>query len=533
MRDFSFNFSNKRIYYLIGIILTFLVLLAWMHRFIQDDAFISFRYAYNLAEGKGLVWNEGERVEGYTNFLWTLLISSGIYLKIDPVTFSTLLGLFFFAISLFFTFKLGMVIFESPLPSLVTMILVGTNYTFLSFATGGLETQMQTALFTIGCYNCLEGIKIHEWSVKRLLSLSIIMGLSLLTRLDSLIMCAVLLLITVYHINRDTIALKEKISKHLILFIPFILLITPWIFWKLSYYGNLLPNTYYIKVAGITSLERGIKYVYLFFKTYLLIPFWFLFFFAIRQLFNKNSMHLHVLISIIILWLFYIIKIGGDFMEFRFFVPILPLIFILLNWLIFIFLKTEFLKIISICLIITGSIYHSQTFKLNEKDRIEPISELQSHILNRDQNWKGIGEFLGGVFGKKDVSIATTAAGAIPYFSGLPTIDMYGINDPHIVQKGIVIGTTPGHQIISPFSYLVEKKVNLIISHPVIIPKSEEASYFPELPMNPNDVPVDLKIIEISFDSLYKFLAYYLTPHPAIDEAIIKHNWKVKSFASR
>jgi arabinofuranosyltransferase len=37
-----------------------------------DDAMISMRYAYNLARGHGLVWNRGERVEGYTNFLWTM-----------------------------------------------------------------------------------------------------------------------------------------------------------------------------------------------------------------------------------------------------------------------------------------------------------------------------------------------------------------------------------------------------------------------------------------------------------------------------
>ena len=29
--------------------------------FVNDDAFVSFRYAKNFAEGKGLVFNEGER----------------------------------------------------------------------------------------------------------------------------------------------------------------------------------------------------------------------------------------------------------------------------------------------------------------------------------------------------------------------------------------------------------------------------------------------------------------------------------------
>src|SRR5690349_8932189 len=45
---------------------------AYMHWFLCDDAFVSFRYARNLWQGHGLVWNRGERVEGYTNFLWVI-----------------------------------------------------------------------------------------------------------------------------------------------------------------------------------------------------------------------------------------------------------------------------------------------------------------------------------------------------------------------------------------------------------------------------------------------------------------------------
>jgi hypothetical protein len=42
---------------------------------LDDDMMISMRYARNLAHGNGLVWNVGERVEGYTNFLWTLFMA--------------------------------------------------------------------------------------------------------------------------------------------------------------------------------------------------------------------------------------------------------------------------------------------------------------------------------------------------------------------------------------------------------------------------------------------------------------------------
>ncbi len=52
----------------LGAAIAALTALAWRNRFVQDDAFISFRYARHLVEGHGLVWNPGERVEGYTNF---------------------------------------------------------------------------------------------------------------------------------------------------------------------------------------------------------------------------------------------------------------------------------------------------------------------------------------------------------------------------------------------------------------------------------------------------------------------------------
>jgi len=75
-----------------------IAVLAWFARnvahwrFLGDDAFISFRYARNLAEGHGLVWNVGEAVEGYTNFLWVLLMAAGMRAGIEPEMLSVALG---------------------------------------------------------------------------------------------------------------------------------------------------------------------------------------------------------------------------------------------------------------------------------------------------------------------------------------------------------------------------------------------------------------------------------------------------------
>ena len=52
--------------------------------FLSDDAFISFRYSRHLADGLGLVWNAGEPVEGYTNFLWVLLMAASLSLGLEP-----------------------------------------------------------------------------------------------------------------------------------------------------------------------------------------------------------------------------------------------------------------------------------------------------------------------------------------------------------------------------------------------------------------------------------------------------------------
>ena len=62
-------------------------------RWTCDDAFISFRYARNLVRGHGLVFNPGEAVEGYTNFLWTLGLALGMILDIDPIDWACLFGL--------------------------------------------------------------------------------------------------------------------------------------------------------------------------------------------------------------------------------------------------------------------------------------------------------------------------------------------------------------------------------------------------------------------------------------------------------
>src|SRR3982751_4766289 len=80
------------------------VSLAWLNRFMQDDAYIILRYARQLALGPGTVWDIGERVEGYSSFLYTVLMAVPHRLGIDPVAAGYTIGLLCFLGSLLATF---------------------------------------------------------------------------------------------------------------------------------------------------------------------------------------------------------------------------------------------------------------------------------------------------------------------------------------------------------------------------------------------------------------------------------------------
>src|SRR6266550_3321989 len=85
----------RRWHFVLGLVLPSMLLVLNMVRvraFTVDDAYISYRYARNFARGLGLVYNPGERIEGYTNFLWTLLIGFGFKLHLDPEAVAKIAG---------------------------------------------------------------------------------------------------------------------------------------------------------------------------------------------------------------------------------------------------------------------------------------------------------------------------------------------------------------------------------------------------------------------------------------------------------
>jgi arabinofuranosyltransferase len=503
------------------------VVLAVINRFIQDDAYISFRYAYNLVAGDGLVYNAGERVEGYTNFLWTLLMTIPMLFGRDAVIFSQVLGIVCFIGTLFAVYNLAKLLFQSTLTASLAVLLLGANYTFSSYATGGLETQLQACLIVSAVYGSIRVVK-HGSSVGRLALLSLVYAAALLNRLDSaaaLVIPAVYLLV---HLVREPRGTGVWLNRLVAFVLPGAAVVVVWLFWKYTYYGELLPNSFYAKTSGgVTSLERGWWYIYNYFKSYWLYPFFLIVPFRLKAILTDNGGR--VIAATLVLWLLYVVKVGGDFMEFRFMVPVMPLAMIFLAATI-VSLRNKVVIAVLTAGVVAGSISHQVTFDL--ENEVASIYRLRRFVLEEAPDWTGAGKTLGRIFKgrEKEVTIATTAAGAIPYYSRLNTIDMLGLNDKWVARNGVVLSTRPGHQKYAPFNYLLQRNVNLVIAHPQVrsIGSRPRAVYsfqhikemfhlvnFNHSKMNPRSC-----VIEIQINKTLIMRVLYLVPNAAVDDVI-------------
>jgi len=534
------DFYKTHFKFILLLLLLGLAFMAWSNRFIQDDAFISFRYADNFVQGNGLVWNPGEKVEGYTNFLWTILISIPLYLNLDPVRFSFVLGLILFVLSLYFTYRLALTLLHSQHLALMAVLLLGTNYSFRSYATGGMETQLQTCLFVASLFLLCDSIAKNSWSAFRLLMLSVLLSLAILTRLDSSLLLGVVLLVTLFHIFRGQNAGARKLLMAASLFTPLVLLVGTWLVWKMHFYGSVLPNSFYVKVASLTSLKRGVIYVYLFFQSYWLVLFPFLFLVFGNRLRGKANRQWLILSTTIMIWLLYVIAVGGDFMEFRFIVPVLPFLLIQIVWLIFVQVRRTKIQIALLLMVLAGSLHHELTFtnpSLRYYD-VESTRGLSDLLTQERTDWIGIGKVLGESFNyDPNITIGITAAGAIPYYSRLRAIDILGLNDRWVARHGEIVISKPGHQRRATLNYLLERKVNLLIGHPQMIPIGADVSaaplndyYFYVKIKQDDQLPNNTKTIEIPINASYKLRVLYLVENPLVDEVIQKKGWVTYPF---
>ena len=117
-----------------------------------DVSFIVFRYTENFAEGKGLLFNPGERVEGYTDFLWVFIIGILKFIGISPVTSALYMGILSCLGTVVMTYKITLKMSAGVIPGLLASAAVASSASLLVWSGGGLETGLYTFLLTASLF---------------------------------------------------------------------------------------------------------------------------------------------------------------------------------------------------------------------------------------------------------------------------------------------------------------------------------------------------------------------------------------------
>lgn len=280
---------------------------------LTDDAFISLRYAANLAHGKGLVFNPGERVEGYTNFLHVVLcaipIALGITAHVVPlvvlVTSYVLVGLT--GVAILATARS----FRCPTwAGLLAALAFVLDCNTISYAVTGLETTLLAFV-----------VAASVWAAARRRSVLpfVLLGLLPLVRSDGGLLDVVLLVSFVLSFRCEGRSVRWA---WLALALPIV-----HVLFRRAYYGEWLPNTYYLKMLDLADrLPLGLGGYG--FRIAWFYGIWFLLAAGTLALPRLRWLSAGALVACI-LQSVYAIWVGGDaFWLLRFVAPTLPMLYL-------------------------------------------------------------------------------------------------------------------------------------------------------------------------------------------------------------
>lgn len=225
--------------------------------FIVDDAYIFVRYAKNFVYHGQLVFNLGERVEGITSFLWTMVLAfNEFFFKIRYENFVVLISWLIIALLGFRIWSLYRKI-EQPWLGFLSFLLLISNKNFIISSTNGLES---------GLYGYLLFEMIFAFWERKITKSFIISGLVFLTRPEGVVfglfVLGIVLIINQYN---------QSILRN---FLPYLAILISISIFRLLYYGQVLPNSLIAKSVPWQFLGYGLAhaviYIYRFAKSNIL-----------------------------------------------------------------------------------------------------------------------------------------------------------------------------------------------------------------------------------------------------------------------
>lgn len=411
--------------------------LALEQAWLADDAFISFRYARNFAEGNGLVWNVGERLEGYTNFLWTVVLGLGERLGLSSGLLSTALTLnSVVLLAIVGTAKLGKPGWVPLAPALLVL-----SPAFIEFGTSGLEAGPAAMCIGFAALWLADPARRHQaaWWVL----------IAALLRPDHALFFAPLGLLQLFAGRR---ALQHTVGAGSCFAA----------YWlgRWAYFGEFLPNTFHAKSGGGAYwLQGGLYWAEFSLATglWLAVPAVLVVavLLAITPRDPQRLPHASLLFSLIggVLFTAYIARVGGDFMEFRFGLTSLVL---------FAFAADSLLSTLAAGRAWATALAALALLPLGITPRMIKDGEKKWHLARessfyRVKTWSpleiesgswAIGRSLASLpeQGAKAPPLAAGCIGMVGYLSRVPIVDRFGLTNARIARKQITERGRPGHE---------------------------------------------------------------------------------------
>ena len=446
--------SKSNFYVIIGI----LCLLIFPYTVISynnmgEDEFISFRYVHNFINGNGLVYNIGERVEGYSNFLWVMALSLPALFGGDLLFWSKLGGIICIAGMMIISGRYFMDSTRRQIPPILLLapITLFFNPMLHYNAHRGLETCFYSFLLLAAVYTFSRGL---------LLRSSLLFGLVSLTRPEGIfhfgIFCTAMILFLLFGNKGNLLRFNPWLNnnkKNIIhFFIPCVVLFGLFIVWRLLYYGQIFPNTVYAKTSMTnffynSSLSDLLQFV----KSWSGVPLAALLIVLVIKVKGDIILPFYCsLIAVLSLFIFIIFVGRVQASPFQHFIPLIPFIVLIIQGGIYSLYQTH---VRYKYIIIAGSFILIMINFYTENNLDHPASRI--HIRTgrflKNLDWKACWECFnyppihhfaatGRWISENLPSKALLAAdqmGQLGYYAPQSIIDLLGLMDRHISHYGL------------------------------------------------------------------------------------------------
>jgi arabinofuranosyltransferase len=373
----------------------------------SDDAYISYRYARNLADGLGLVFNPGERVEGYSNLLYVLVLAPAFLIARDSAIYPLAVALNgACAAAALFLFHRRLRARDGNGPAALAAVLFTAWPTLWLWNASGMETALVLLLQV-----ALWAEVTRDDAARRIRPLIVVLVLLVLARADGFVSAAIGVLF---------LALRRDRARARAGALAVALSTVALVGWRLAYYGQPLPNTYYAKVAGPLAgrIADAVRQLADLAMDAGLLPY--LVVLAVAAVAAARSRRPSFEALFAAVWLGYWIYVGGDVFGERFLLVLVPLgAAVLSRW------AAEGRRGLAAASVVVALAFQLVPLAADRRFRYGGA---------KYDRWIELGRFLGGPE-HRGQTIAVDAAGKVPYYSHLAAIDMLGLTDAHIGHR--------------------------------------------------------------------------------------------------